>query len=195
MVYSCSQKGLVGSFRAGPKMEVFAMKNLLLIAILATLTLGGCQTMPGVLNGIGEDPMSMLIVYRTDRQPITQGQYEAVVAIAQEASAQVGLQLSSPLEASLSSGLPYGASGAAGGIIDGGISAGVAGTAGFLGGMVSGLQTASYANVWLVADLTEVTLRDTEAAGDERFHRLHVSAAFTRTKNTVAEPAHGLVRK
>ncbi len=187
--------GLAGSFRAGPEMEVFAMKNLLLIAILATLTLGGCSTMPGVLNGSGEDPMSMLIVYRTDDQSITQEQYKSVVAIAKGASSQVGLQLSSSLEAAASSAFPYGFAGAAGGIIDGAITAGVAGTAGFLGGLVSGWQTASYANVWLVADITEVTLRDMEAAGNTQYHRLHASAAFTRTKNTVEEPARGLIRK
>ena len=172
------------------------MRNLLvLIAILAsTATLGGCGTMPGVLNGVGEDPMSMLIVYRTDRQPITREHYDKIVEIAREASAKVGLQLSSSLEAVVSSGLPYGLAGVAGGIIDGGITAAVTGTAALLGGMVSGWQTASYANVWLVADVTEVTLRDRERDGED-FHHLHVSAAFTRTSNTVAEPARGLVRK
>ncbi len=171
------------------------MKNLILIAILASFALGGCSTMPGVLNGLGSDPMSMLIVYRTDGQPITQKQYEEVVKVAQGVSVQVGLQLSSSLEAAASSGFPYGLAGAAGGAIESGIAAGAAGTAAFLGGMVSGLQTASYANVWLVADLTEVTLRDMETAGDTKLHRLHVSAAFTRTGNTVAEPARGLIKK
>lgn len=160
------------------------MKNLVLIAILASFALGGCSALPGVLNGLGNDPMRMLVVYRTDGQSITLEQYEAVVAIAKGSSTQVGLQLSSSLEAAASSGFPYGIAGAAGGIIDGAISAGVTGTAAALGGMVSGLQTASYANVWLVAEITEVTLRDKEASGEKRFHRLHVSAAFIRTSNT-----------
>lgn len=170
-------------------------KNLVLIAILASFALGGCTTMPGVLNGLGSDPMSMLIVYRTDDQPITQEQYDAVVKVAQRVSIQVGLQLSSSLEAAASSGFPYGLAGAAGGAIEGGITAGAAGTAAFLGGMISGLQTASYSNVWAVADMTEVTLRDIETAGDATTHRLHVAAAFTRAGNTIAEPARGLIKK
>lgn len=173
------------------------MKRILgLIVILASVTLlGGCSTMPGIFNGLGNDPMSMLIVYRTDHQSITQEQYDAVVKIAREASAQVGLQLSSSSEAAISSGFPYGLAGVAGGIIDGGITAGVAGTAGFLGGMVNGLQTASYANVWLVAEITETTLRDEYAAGNKGFHGLHVSAAFTRTNNSSTKPAHGVFKK
>ncbi|MCX6787872.1 MAG: hypothetical protein NT108_01755 [Candidatus Kaiserbacteria bacterium] len=171
------------------------MKNLILIAILATLTLGGCTTMPGVFNGLGEDPMSKLIVYRTDGNLITQEQYEDVVFIARHASIQVGLQLSSATEAAASAAFPYGLAGAAGGIIESGVTAGVAGTAGFLGGLVSGWQTASYANVWLVADITEVTLRDLENAGDKRYHRVHVSAAFTGTGNTINAPARGVIQR
>ena len=170
------------------------MAHILAIVVSVTV-ISGCSTMPGTFNGLGEDPMSMLIVYRTDKQQITEEQYKAVGAIAQEASNQIGLQLSSSLEAAISSGLPFGFVGAAGGAIEGGLAAGAAGTAGFLGGLVSGLQNASYANVWLVADLTEVTLRDREAAGEKILHRLHVSAAFIRTGNTVIEPARGLIRK
>ena len=169
-------------------------RMLYVFAIVASVAmLGGCSTMPGTFNGLGDDPMSMLIVYRTDKQPITREQYEAVVEIAKEASVKIGLQLSSSLEAAVSSGLPFGAAGAAGGIIEGGLTAGAAGTAALLGGVVSGLQNASYANVWGVADLVEITLRDMEAAGDKKLHRLHVSAAFIRTGNTVAEPARGVL--
>mgnify|MGYP001565818024 CR=1 FL=1 len=165
------------------------------IALVVMVFLGGCSTMPGTFNGLGSDPMSMLVVYRTDKQQITEEQYKAVGAIAQEASNQVGLQLSSSLEAAISSGFPFGIAGAGGGAVEGGLAAGAAGTAGFLGGFVGGLQNASYANVWLVADITEVTLRDREASGDKTLKGLHVSAAFIRTGNTVVEPAHGLIRR
>ncbi len=154
--------------------------------------LGGCSTVPGVFNGLGSDPMSMLIVYRTDKQPITQKQYTSVVEIAQEASKQVGLQLSSAAEAAASSGVMYGAAGAAGGAIENALTAGITSTVTVLGGLVNGLETASYANAWLVADLTETTLRDRERDGED-FRRLHVSAAFTRTKNTAAIPARGIM--
>ncbi|HHT9130557.1 MAG TPA: hypothetical protein ACFYEC_06810 [Candidatus Brocadiaceae bacterium] len=169
------------------------MPTKALIAILASTALSGCLSMPGGFNGIGADPMSMLIVYRTDKQPVTREQYQEVVKIAQEASAKVGLQLSSSLEAAVSSGFPYGLAGAAGGGIDGAITAGATGTAAFLGGMINGLQTASYANVWLVGDITEITLRDRERDGED-FHHLHVSAAFIRTSNTVDQPARGLIK-
>lgn len=166
------------------------------LAIVVSITMiGGCSSMPGTFNGLGEDPMSMLVLYRTDKQLPTKEQYDLVAEIATEASKTVGLQLSSSFEAAVSSGFPYGISGAAGGAIDGGVAAAAAGTTGFLGGLVSGLQNASYANVWLVADLTEITLRDMEISGDKRFSRLHVSAAFIRTGNTVAEPARGLIRR
>lgn len=171
------------------------MKSLVSIAILATIMLGGCTTMPGVFNGLGKDPMSKLIVYRTDGNMITEEQYEDVVLIARRASMQVGLQLSSATEAAASAAFPYGFAGAVGGIIESGVTAGIAGTAGFLGGLVNGWQTASYANVWLVADITEVTIRDLENAGDKRYHRLHVSAAFTGTGNTVNAPARGVIQR
>lgn len=163
------------------------------VIVASVAMLSGCSTMPGTFNGLGEDPMSMLVVYRTDKKPITKEQYVSVVAVAQEASNQVGLQLSSSLEAAISSGFPFGIAGAGGGALEGGLAAGAAGTAGFLGGVVSGLQNASYANVWLVADITEVTLRDREASGEKMLKGLHVSAAFIRTGNTVAEPARGVL--
>lgn len=168
--------------------------NLLLIAILATLALGGCTTMPGVYNGVGEDPMGKLVVYRTDGNTLKTEQYRAVVEVVQYVQAQIDLQLTSRFESALSSALPFGATGVVGGAIEGGIipmSAG--GATGFLGGAFGGLLTDSYARVWAIAGPTEYTLRDREARGEKIFESVHVEAAFIRSRNTITAPAPGLV--
>lgn len=168
---------------------------VLIAMFAASVMFGGCQSVPGVFNGLGEDPMTMLLIYRTDGQPITQEQYDLVVAIAQRVSAQVGLQLSSPLEAAVSSGVPFGLAGTAAGFIESGVTAGVAGTGAAIAGVIGGLGTFSYANVWAIGDFTETTLRDMEKTGDKRVDRLHVSSAFTRTGNTVDKSSRGLTEK
>lgn len=172
------------------------MKNtFLLAAILATSSLlGGCGSVPGVFNGLGGDPMSKLIVYRTDGKPLSIEQYRAVVEVVRYVQAQLDLQLTSRSESALSSALPFGTTGVVGGAIEGGVipmSAG--GATGFLGGAFGGLLTDSYARVWAIGGPTEYTLRDREARGEKVFESVHVEAAFIRSRNTSAAPAPGLV--
>lgn len=161
-------------------------------AIVALLE--GCASVPGNFNGLGKDPMGTLVVYRTDGKKITSEQYQAVVEVAQEMQTQLEPQLSPTFESASFSGLLYGIAGASGGIIDGGITAGVTGTASLLGGVVNGLQNVSFAKVWIIAASTENAIRDKEAAGEEIFRRIHVEAAFVRSKNSTEFPSPNLLR-
>ena len=170
------------------------MKNLTLAAILVALFLGGCTTLPGPFNGNGKDPMNVLSVYRGDGQKHTDEQYALIVKVAQEASIVVGSQLSSSAEAAAASGIAFGTAGL-GGFFDGNISAAVGVFAASLAGTVTGLQTASYAIVWQIAEITEARLRWLEVNGDEKIRALvkdlHVSAGYIRTRNTSEGPAPG----
>lgn len=147
-----------------------------LVALVATLVLGACASVPGQFNGLGSDVMTMMVVYRTDDQPLTRGQYETVVAVAKKMGARVGLQLSSSFEA----GATGGALGALGGSFD---SSGA--SYGFVG-IVGALATYSFAKAFVVAEATEYALRDDE---NPEFKKIHVSPAFVRSGNTESGPA------
>ena len=180
------------------------MKILRLIAILASITLlGACSTVPGPFNGLGNDEMSMLIIYRTDSRPLTKAEYDAVGVEAKKMGIRIGWQLSSAFEAGASSGGAYGVAGAAGGATQGhfyegamvGAAAGYTGAVYGLGGVVNGVMNASYANVYAVAQATETALRDEERDGKKEFRRIHVVAAFVRSKNAEGSPAPELAKR
>ncbi len=181
------------------------MKRIVrLIAILASVAvLGGCASAPGPFVGLGNDVMSMLIIYRTDSQPLTKAQYDKVGVVAKRMGIQIGWQLSSPFEAAATSGGAYAAAGALGGATQGhfypgamvGAAAGYTAAVYGLGGVVNGLVTASYANVHAVALATEMALRDDERDGVNEFRRIHVVGAFVRSRNNTGNPAPELAKQ
>lgn len=185
--------GLVGSSRAGPKMEVFAMRNaVVLIAILATYTiLSGCAAMkgPGVYNGLSDDPWYMFTVGRGDGKSLTLEQCKLLDTIANEEWEQVKLQLSPVSEAAASNALPYGLVGAGGGGIIDKVTSISAGLIGFGGGAFSGAQVWSYSAVWQIWERIYNRLdylkgqQEPAVAGG-----LYVSAGFVRTTNAVCGP-------
>ncbi len=150
-----------------------------------------------MFNGLGGDGMTMLVFYRTDQQPITKAQYRAVVGIAKEMHFTLDYQLSSPYEAGASGFAAYGTAGYLGGLTQshfypGAIAhaaAGWTGTVYGLGGLVNGLVTYSYSEVFDLGTMVETTMRDREKDGEKIFHDLHVVAAFVRTRNTSTSPA------
>lgn len=153
------------------------MKKVLhCIAILAMLGLSACASVPGQFNGLGSDMMTMMVVYRTDDEPLTKSQYDAVVKIAKKMGARVGLQLSSAFEA----GVAGGALSALAGSFD---SAGA--SYGGLG-IVGSLSTYSFAKAYVVTEATEYALRDEENAA---LKKIHVSPAFVRSNNNEHGPA------
>lgn len=176
-------------------------------ALAAAFILSGCSTIqvPGAFNGLGNDVMSMMIIYRTDDQPLTREQYDTVSEIAQKMGVKIGWQLSSPVESALSQAVVYGAAGAAGGATQGlfypapvmvGAAAGYSGSVYALAGAVNGLVTASYANVYAIAHSTEVALRDEERySGRKDLRRIHVVGAFIRSRNSLDSPAPGLQKQ
>ncbi|MHB8709938.1 MAG: hypothetical protein ACYC6X_00025 [Minisyncoccota bacterium] len=167
------------------------------IAILAmVLGLGACA--PGIFNGLGKDGMSMLVFYRTDHKPLTEAQYRAVADIAKEMHITLDYQLSSPYEAGASGLGAYGAAGYLGGLTQGHFypgaiehaAAGWTGTVYGLGGLVNGLVTYSYSEVFDLGQMVETTMRDREKYDNATvFNRVHVVAAFVRTRNTSDKPA------
>ncbi len=178
----------------------------LLLVILAVIASVGCSTVGGPFNGLGGDEMTMLVIYRTDDKPLTKEQYDAVGIVAKKMGVQIGWQLSSSFESAAMSGLAYGAAGTIGGATQGlfydGVlvpaAAGFTGAVYGLGGAVNGLVTASYANVYAVAAATEVAMRDEERYSPrnaKNFERVHVVAAFIRSRNNAGAPAPGLTER
>lgn len=176
------------------------VRGLVLGAI--ALTIAACGTMPGPFNGLGSDYMTMLVIYRTDHQPLTYTQYLAVQDVAKEMHMTLaGRQLSGPLEAGLTSGGAGAAAGAAGGATQGlfyagamaGPAAGYTAAVYGLGYVVNGLQSYSYAQVFAQAQMVETTIRDREKYDHAGiFARLHVVGAFVRSRNNINSPAPGL---
>lgn len=157
----------------------------------------------GMYAAMSDDQMNMLVFYRTDKQPITRAQYDAVVDVAKEMDIVLGWQISSPFEAGVSGFLAYGLAGAAGGATQPNFYAGAAGGAatgytaavyGF-GGVVSGITTYSYARVYAIGSMVEITLRDREKAGEAAYRNLHVVGSFVRVRNSKTEPAPGLAKQ
>ena len=178
------------------------MKHRLSILALAAmaLLLSGCA---GIFNGLGSDEMAMLIVYRTDNQPLTRAQYDKVVIIARRMGIVLKWQLSSPFEAGMMSGLAYAAAGAGGGSTQGhyypgadsGAAAGYTGVVYGLGGVMNGLVTASYANIHAIEKMVEDAIQDgIRYDSQDDMKRVHVVGAYIRSKNTSSEPARNVVR-
>lgn len=173
---------------------------------MLAITTTGCSTVLGPFNGLGSDEMSMLAITTYNGQAPTKEQYDAVAEIARQQARMIGWQLSSATESAVVSALAGGAAGAAGGSTQGIIYAGAsAGSAAAytaavygLGYLVNGLITASYANVYGVAQATELALRDNERLTPryrEVFKGVHVVAAFIRSKNTHDEPSSDLAER
>lgn len=163
---------------------------------------GGRVTAPGVFNGLGNDYMAMLVIYRTDDLPFTKAQYEAVNVVANKMGFRIVAQLSSPLEAGAASGTAMGLVGAAGAATQNwyfpsamvGPAIGYAAGVYALGGTVNGLISFSYAKVSAVATAIETALRDMERFdGKIEFNRIHVTAAYVRSRNNEGSPAPGLI--
>ncbi len=176
----------------------------LLLGIAALLVLAGCGTVPGPFNGLGSDPMSMLVVYKTGRQPLTYREYQAVQEIAKQDHLILTGQLSSPFEAAVTDGLAGAVAGAAGGATQGlfytggmaGPAAGYTAAVYGLGYSVNGLQSYSYGEVYDIAAMVEQTMRDDEKYDHRRvFRRLHVVAGFVRSENATNDPAESLRRQ
>lgn len=191
-------------------------KSVLCYAILAAVALGGCMPGVGVFNGLGDDPMPMIKLTKSDwdprtgENPITYSQYLAVQDLAAAMKIQIDWQTSSTAEAMVSEFLPYGMAGAAGGAFTGllypyaaalaGPAAGVTGLVYGFGGAVNGAVTHSYSGVYAVGDTLERAMRDYERDGKKYrdtdgkslFRNLHVVASFTRSRNGINSPAPGL---
>jgi hypothetical protein len=170
----------------------------------------------GVFNGLGDDPMAMIKVVKSDydprtgENPILYSQYLAVQDLAAALKIQIDWQTSSTAEAMVSEFLPYGMAGAGGGAFTGllypgagmlaGPAAGVTGLVYGFGGAVNGAVTHSYNGVYATGDTLEKAMRDLEregkkyrdANGRSLFHNLHVVASFTRSRNGINSPAPGL---
>lgn len=194
-------------------------KRSLCTAILAAaVALGGCMPGVGVFNGLGDDPMAMIKVVKSDfdprtgENPILYSQYLAVQDLAAALKIQIDWQTSSTAEAMVSEFLPYGMAGAAGGAFTGllypfagaltGPAAGVTGLVYGFGGAVNGAVTQSYNSVYATGDTLEKAMRDMERDrkkylaedGKSLFHNLHVVASFTRSRNSINSPAPGMFR-
>ena len=181
------------------------MLQLLLIGGGSVVALQGCALgSKGIFPGLGDDYMAMLIIYRSDDLPFTYAQYKAVQTVAEQMNLILGWQLSSKWEAAASGGVAYRAAGAAGGATQGlfytgaltGAAAGYTASVYGLGGVVNGLTTYSYGRVFDLAEMVERTIRDKEKYDrDARFARIHVVAAFVRSKNRVDVPAEELRKR
>ena len=148
------------------------------IALAILCGLGGCASAPGQYNGLGSDPMSMLVVYRVDDRPLTMEALKAVRGEAEKMMARIGIQLSSPLEAGLTDGVLD----IVGSAADPGMTVKVLRPHGIVG-FIGGLAMYSYAMVSAIADATRDRL---EFLGetDDGFKRLRVAAAFVRSDPT-----------
>ena len=184
--------------------------NKVLLSLIALITLAisttGCSTVLGPFNGLGSDEMSMLAITTYNGQAPTPEQYRAVAEVAKRQAQVIGWQLSSSGESAVVSALAGGAAGAAGGATQGIIYTGASGgsaaayTAAVygLGYMINGLITASYANVFAVAQATELAIRDHERydpAYKELFKGVHVVAAFIRSGNTHEGPSSDMASR
>lgn len=189
-----------------------SIKMCLSVVLLAGVALiQGCATGPGIFNGLGDDPMSMLIITRTDGQVPTYEQYLAVQTLAEEMHIQIEWQISSPVESGGTGGGAYGVAGAVGGRTYAGVYEGMligpAVTAQAVaygaGGVITGLVTHSYSVDYNVGDATEKALRDNEADkkrfldgdGKSILHNLHAHASFVRSRNNRNSPAPGLAEQ
>lgn len=192
--------------------------SLCCAVLLMAAALGGCMPGVGVFNGLGDDPMPMIKVVKSDwdprtgENPIAYSQYLAVQDLAAALKIQIDWQTSSTAEAMASEFLPYGMAGAAGGAFTGllypyaaalaGPAAGVTGLVYGFGGAVNGAVTHSYSGVYAVGDMLEKAMRDYErdgkkyrdADGKSLFRNLHAVASFTRSRNSMNSPAPGLMR-
>lgn len=177
-------------------------KILFLLAILASVVLSGCAVAPGIFNGLSDDGMAMLVIYRTDNKALSKEQYDKVVVVAKQMGITIGWQLSSAFEAGATGGAAFGAAGALGGSTQSyfysgasaGAAAGYTGVVYGLGGIVNGMVTASYANIHALEAAVEMALRDAEKYdGAKNFQRIHVVGAYVRSRNKSGEPAPNLV--
>lgn len=177
---------------------------LLCVAMVAVIGLTGCA---GIWNGLGNDPMTMIVLTKTlmpgDEGTISYTQFLAVWEVAREKKGQIDGQMSSVAEACFSGFWPYGIAGAAGGSSGGilypnagvltGPMAGVSGLTYGFGGCVNGAVTYSYAQVYALGASVEQALRDHEkdsrspyrdpVTGRHFFHNVHVVASFVRSLN------------
>lgn len=148
-------------------------KGFVILAIL--FALGGCASAPGQFNGLGNDVMTKMFVVRTDDEPITRLQYDAVVNLAKKMGERIGVQISSPFEAGVASGV---AQAIAGRFDSSGLAYGIV-------GIIGGVATYSYAMIIAVAEATELAIRDEVDDGGQKYlKRIHVIPAFVRSKNT-----------
>ncbi len=183
------------------------MKSMMFRGILlglALLVLSACGTVRGPFNGLGSDPMSMLIIYRTDNSPLTYSEYLAVQGVAAHDHLVLMGQLSSPFEAMVTDGFAGAVAGAAGGATQGlfytggmaGPAAGYSAAVYGLGYLVNGALSYSYGTVYDMAQMVETTMRDDEKYDHNRiFYRLHVVAAFVASSNKKNEPASYLKKR
>lgn len=187
------------------------------VALLTAIGLAGCMPGVGVFNGLGDDPMPMIKLAKSDwdprtgENPILYNQFMAAQDLVASLKIQIDWQTSSTAEACASSFLPYGIAGAAGGAATGALypnagmlaapAAGVTGLVYGFGGCVNGAVTHSYSNVYAVGDMLEKAMRDHErdpkskyrdANGVSLFRNLHAVASFTRSRNATNSPAPGL---
>lgn len=189
---------------------------LAVVWFVPVVWLSGCMPGVGVFNGLGDDPMPMIKIVKSDwdprtgENPIAYSQYLAVQDLATAQKIQIDWQTSSTFEAGASEFLPYGMAGAAGGAFTGllypfagaltGPAAGVTGLVYGFGGFVNGAVTHSYSNVYAVGDTLEKAMRDHERDGKKYldqngkslFRNLHAVASFTRSRNAFNSPAPGL---
>lgn len=191
-------------------------RSLYCAILLAAVGLAGCMPGVGVFNGLGDDPMAMIKITKSDydprtgENPILYSQYLALQDLAAALKMQVDWQTSSTAEAMVSEFLPYGMAGAAGGAFTGllysgagaltGPAAGVTGLVYGFGGAVNGAVTHSYSAVYVMGDALEKAMRDLERDGKKYrdnngkslFHNMHATASFTRSRNWNNSPAPGL---
>lgn len=177
--------------------------TLFCAVMTAAVGISGCA---GVWNGLGNDPMTMVVLTKTlmpgDEGPINYSQFLAVQEIAMEKKGQIDGQMSSVAEACFSGFWPYGIAGAAGGASGGtlysnataltGPMAGVSGLTYGFGGCVNGAVTYSYAQVYALGASLEMALRDHEKdprspyrdqSGGHLFRNVHATASFVRSLN------------
>lgn len=167
----------------------------LAIAALLSFPLGACGA--GAYNGLGGDPMSMLVVHVNPyvADGMTAEQYGVTVRLAQVCHSDANQQMASVAETVGVGGVVNGLSGmvsgnAVTGVIpgaDAGVYAPYMGIAGGIAGATNGLALQSQAKVSVVGSCVNGDLQD--AVLRDRMEGVHAYSSMVRTRNS-SNPAN-----
>lgn len=173
------------------------MKSLkILVALVATLTLGACAT--GGLNGMDNDPKRMVIVVCTDG-PCKPEQRALAGDLLIEAAKVVEAEMSGSAEAGVSRGFANAFASAVATALTvanplGGTVMAISAADSASQGVVEGLATFSYAKIYAVATIADLFREDRirqKRNGYEIMEYLHIVPAFTKAITSMEEFRRG----